>query len=430
MKALKLTLLMTFACAVILDEDGANPTFRTVVYTNLLPGYTFAVRFRNAWLVSTNAPEAVPLDTTLSKQHDMLESAKEYVHGISDFIKECVTFFHKVAPLALYYAIGGERYVCNMKGKDLKNILQLVVLSDHYGKFGGKLVPWDMFLEHVAPLFQNSAKEKVLFLRDWCSRIRFSGLGKIKTIETIRLVMTPRNQQEMLEAAKVYVENFTQETAATYTLFSEASALIVNYALSDGEQIHNMTFSDLQTILRFVVLTDHFGMFGGYELDCKKFREHVLPLFQTPREMLVFLLDLCSRVCPRELKMRYRAIKEEQQKKLLSAKRFVHYRISRVFACEILYRQASALAVKYAVGGEKQIRKMSAMEHQKILRLVVLTDHYGRYGGEGLGWEEFILHVEPLLRGNPQEKWIFLLDLCERVCPSALRKAQEVNVLQ
>ena len=431
--------LASLAFATHSGENGVNGsiTFITATMIDFFPGLTLTIAFQSAGL--SNVPATVPLDTTLFNQQEMLESAREFVHCISDHVSEYVKYFLKYAPLAIFYAIGGEEHVCKMKAESFERILQLVVLTDHFGKFGGKEIQWSNFLGHVSPLFQDDTKEKVLFLRDWCCRVRIFGLDKIKTIETIRLVMTPRNQQDMLKLAKEYVENLTQETSTSEEFFFEeffpqASALAVSIALGDMEQIHNMTFNDFRIVLILVVLADHYGKFGGHGFSWEKLTEHAQPLFETPKRVLEFILDLCTRVCPNELESGFQAAKkkqekqeelyQERQKRLLSANRFVHFWIGKPAACEIFYLEASAMAVAFTLGGKEPAGKMSKDDFQKLLHLVVLTDHYGMFGGKGLTWEKFILHVKPLLHGNLQEKWAFLLDLGERVSAESIRKAQ------
>ena len=434
--------LASLAFATHSDENGADGhiTYITASLPDFFPGVTLTFTFPTSGLA--DIPEAAPLDTTLFNQQEMLETAKEFAQGISDQVTEYVKYFLKYAPLAIFYAIGGEEHVCKIKAGSFEKILQLVVLTDHYGKFGGKEIQWSKFPGHVSPLFQRSLKEKVLFLRDWCCRIRVSGLDKIKTIETIRLGMKPRNQQDMLKLAKEYVEHIIQETSTSEefffkVFFPQASALAVSIALGDMEQIHNMSFSDFQIILILVVLADHYGKFGGHGISWEKFRDHAQPLFYSPKKMLDFLHDFCTRVCPEELESGYRATKKQEKqkdlynerlKRLQSAKKFVQFWIGKPAACEILYLEASAMVMTYMISGKEQAGRMSKDDFQKLLHLVVLTDHYGKFGGKGLGWEMFILHVKPLLHGSHQEKWAFLLDLCTRVCIEALRRPATIQV--
>ena len=115
-------------------------------------------------------------------------------------IHQRILFFRKVAPLALFYAIGGETYVDKMKPKSSRKIFELVVLTDHYGMFGGKQVPTgEKLTDHLSPFIENSTKEMVFFLRDWCCRIDFTELGMIKNIDAIRLAMKAKNDKEMLQ---------------------------------------------------------------------------------------------------------------------------------------------------------------------------------------------------------------------------------------
>ena len=132
------------------------------------------------------------------------------------------------------------------------------------------------------------------------------------TPAAIPLDTTLLNQQEMLESAKEYVGEIIQETSTCEKFFSEASILAINYAL-DENQVRRMSFEEHQTILRFIILTEHYGMYGGRGISWEIISEQVHSLIETPEKMSALLYNLCKRACPEELKKGQQAFKQRQE---------------------------------------------------------------------------------------------------------------------
>ena len=332
-------------------------------------------------------------------------------------------FFRNVAPLALFYAIGGEEYVCKMKEETSDKLILLVALTDHFGMFGGKHVPWEKLPDQVAPLIQKDTKEMVFFLRDWCCRIDFTELGMIKNLDPQKLDTTlkrmkARNHQDMLESAKEYVENVIQNYAEE-SFFSKASALAVSCALGDENQVQNISYYEYQTILRYAVVCDFYDSDAPFQDSWEKFTEHVQPYLETPEKLSVYLQKLCCRVCSNLVIDRM----------LSSAKKFVDISVNDPVGFKVMLFERCTLAIDYLMRGEEQVYDMNLAELQKIVHLAymalerILKD-------DVLAREGCIEYVRPLLHGSAKERYAFLLDLCARVCAEQLKEAQEAKAAQ
>lgn len=85
-----------------------------------------------------------------------------------------------------------------------------------------------------------------------------------------------------------------------------------------------------------------------------------------------------------------------------------------------VHEALSESAIKYAQGNDELLQDIPSEDLESIFKLIVLTDHHGKFGGKKIPKEKLPEHVSPLLTGNDMEKRYFLLDLCKRVCREQL----------
>ena len=428
----------------------------------------------------------VPWGTLLSEQKAMEQAAKEVIWYKYSEQEQKQELISKGNILIEPCILKGVEHIQKLSLSEYNLILASVILVDLYeSDVKSRKYSWDRFSEHIELMFK-SPKDMLYFLKDYnyrnfrvdCSRLRMladkmgqmAREGKVLDSSSYpvmidvdgRYTLSPLyiEHQEMLVSIKDHVESIVNIFLKCVRTYRGYSIEAVKFALGSEEGIRKMTSNDVVKMLRLVVLTDHYGKFGGRNINMDDFPEHVAPLLMgSDEEKLVFLRTFCERVCSKQYKAaselkgasqplidtrsnssssqksgeRNADVLEEFQKMLTAAKSYITFIILGQDTPFIIlgqdtqdyfYREHCKLAIKYAVGGDREVQEMTFKDLKSILQLVVLADHHGQYGGKRISEEELPAYVAPLFQDSAKEKRIFLLDLCERICNDQLKAAK------
>lgn len=215
---------------------------------------------------------------------EMLNMAMRDMMAIKDDPLECERIHQEYSVVATRYALVHEQNVQNMTNKDLKQILTLVVLCDHHGKFGGKTIPEEELKEHVSPLLMGSAKEKRDFLLEMCKRVCtreiLPCIGRLRlklAREGLDTDMKPpqsrpnaevsngtllKELQERLPSVIDSIKSISDEPKAFIRLHLELSIFAIDCAQRTPQQIEDMSPDDIMKILQLVVMHNRLSRVG------------------------------------------------------------------------------------------------------------------------------------------------------------------------
>lgn len=290
---------------------------------------------------------------------DLKANARKYVHDLVD----CANVYLEYSEVVEQYAYGTDQAVQEMSRTVLDDILQLVIITDHYGNFGGKNIPEEALPEHVSPLLMGSAMQKRYFLLDLCERVC-------------------TGQQKAMQAAIILEDNLRQPHQ--------------HMRISSSSNSSSCSIS-------------------GHPQQ-KRNNSSRNPSFSPPVEMENLSVNPSSSLS-KEV--------EPAVDPLILANHYVdRYVICQPDTQNYFYREHSKVAIDFALGNDQNAQEMTAKHLEAILRLVVFTDHYGMRGGRNISKDNLPEYVSPLVQGNAGQKRAFLLDLCERVCTEELQEAK------
>lgn len=257
---------------------------------------------------------------------------------------------------------------------------------------------------------------------------------------------------------KSNVKPFISAPEVCARIYLETSRVVGKYASGTDEQIQEMSPIDLDRILQLVVLTDHYGKFGGKNILEENLPEYVSPLLMgSTADKKVLLRDLFERVCTEQQKAEaekvvarkvvvktavakeaprgstsgnssssHSKVVEPANDPLSLAKHYVYGTIinSEINTNRYFYERHSKVATDFALGNDQKLQGMTPNELEAILRLVVFANHHHEfYGIEKIQENMFSEYVSPLVQGNAEQKRAFLRDLCARVCNQKFPKA-------